>query len=161
MSRSASIALRIIDRSTKSPLSPIRTLQMLVDYGWNLLGADNSVLYLPVGDDDMFDWTCGNMSMKSLMELLTEKELAGELVGVYMSWRDMGIGGDVLLWQESNMIQKNVLVSMSLCIDASRKTLIHESGLEITDVSWYLTRLLPAFNQGDTYVEYYVYDEHI
>ena len=43
----------------------------------------------------------------------------------------------------------------------NRKILVDDGRFKITDVNWYLTKLLPVFNQGDTLVEYFTYEEHI
>ncbi len=51
------------------------------------------------------------------------------------------------------MLQKGIHTSMSFCLTRNRKTLSNDN--------WYLTRLLPIFNQGNTLVEYFTYEEHI
>lgn len=161
MSISASINLRIVDYHSGAVVSPIKTITMLTDYGWNLINLEGSVFYLPVGDDDMFNWTDGKMDLPSLIKILEAKELKNELIGIGIRWQNTDIGGEILLWTEKAMLEKKIHTSMSFCIDGSRKSLFDEGYPNITDVNWYLKRLLPIFSQDDTLIEYYTYNQHI
>jgi len=160
MSVSTSIDLRIVQSMSGTIVSPMKILEKLVSNGWNLFDKKGCVSYLPVGDDDMFNWTGKKMNGTSLMEILKEKELIGELIGVGLTWKSTGIGGEVLLRQEKEMQRKGIHVSMSFCLTRNRKLLSDYDCLKITDVNWYLTKLLPIFNQGNTLVEYFSYEEY-
>ena len=161
MSVEASIDLRIVRYATGAIVSPIEIVKILASCGWSFVNPEGYVYYLPVGDNDMFDWKDGKMDIPSLIKILEEKELENELIGVGMRWQNTEIGGEILLWPERKMAEKKIHTSMSFCLDGSRQVLSCEGYQKITDVNWYLTKLLPIFNQGDTLVEYYTYEEHV
>lgn len=95
------------------------------------------------------------------MKILQEKEKRNELIGLVLTWQDSDMGGDLLLWPKNEMISKKIHTSTTLSLSMNRKLLIDDGQLKITDVNWYIVNLLKIFNQGDTLVEYYTYEEHI
>jgi len=161
MSVSASIDLRIVDVSSKKVILPIKTLTILAQNGWSLINQYGYAGYLPVNDNDEFNWQGEKINEPALMEILQKKEDLDELVGVNIYWQNTEIGGSILLWTEKIASQKKIHTPMSFICDGNRKILSDDYHCKITDVNWYLTKLLPAFNQGDTIVEYFTYEEHI
>ncbi len=159
MSISASIDLRIVESSSGKIVSPIKTLGLLRSNGWNVFNKNGFVFYLPIGDNEMFDWIGNKIDEVPLMQILEEKEQKGELIGIGLTWQNTEIGGEVLLWSEKEMMLKNIHTSMSFCLTRDRKIL--DSHLKMTDVNWYLTKLLPTFDQKNVCVEYFTYEEHI
>jgi hypothetical protein len=159
MSISASVNLRIVHLKTKNILSPVKTLEILINHGWQI-SHDENIFYLPLGDNDMFNWTKSKISIPSFMEILKKKEEQKELIGVAMTWQNTTIGGEILLYHAEEMKKHQIHTSMDFCL-SDRKILSDFGDFKITDVNWYLERLLPVFNQGNTYVEYYEYSEHI
>lgn len=161
MSISASIDLRIVTFDLSAAIPPMKTIELLMIHGWNPVNPDGEVNYLPLGDNEMFNWTHSKISVASLIKILEEKEHRGELVGVTMTWQNTFIGGQVLLRREKEMLQEETFISMSFSLTINRKILTNSDNFKITDVNWYLERLLPIFNQGDTRVEYFTYEENI
>ena len=160
MSVSASIDLRVVQSSTGKLITPIKAIELLAHYGWSLQ-RDGYVCYLPPGDGDNFGWDGRRMSIESLMAILTKKEDLSELIGVLLTWKNTDIGGNLLLYGNKKSLEKDFFTPISFHIDGNRKQLVINDSYGMTDVNWYLEKLLPAFNQGDTYVEYFSYDEHI
>lgn len=161
MSVSASIGLRIRQFGLTNTISQTKTLKLLISHGWNLVNPDGEVSYLPPGDDDNFNYIHSKISVPSLMRILEEKEQKGELIGVTLTWQDTFIGGDLFLWSEKEALEKKIHTPMSFGLDINRKTLTNQDNFEMTDVNWYLERLLPIFNQNNMRVEYFTYQEHI
>ncbi|MFH0897954.1 MAG: hypothetical protein V1855_00045 [bacterium] len=160
MSIEASIDLRIIHAISGDVISPTKTLEILASSGWSLINQNGYARYLTIGGGDMFDWQSSKMETELFMKILKAKEEEGGLVGVGISWQNTEIDGEILLYCEKEMLEKKINTSMSFCL-GDRKMLVDDVRLKITDVNWYLTKLLPAFNQGDTIVEYFTYEEHI
>lgn len=160
MSVSASIGLRIVNLNSGACFSQIKILEMLINCGWKLQ-RNGYVCYLPMGDNDNFGWTGGLMNMEELMDLLRNKERQGELIGVLLTWQNTEIGGDLLLWSAEDALQKRILTPVSFNLTNNRKILTSDDQSKTTDVNWYLTKLLPVFNQGDSIVEYYTFEEHV
>jgi len=162
MSVDASIYLRIVEYKTGVVISPTETLKILLRNGWRVISDNGEAFYKSLnvnGDDDISNWITGKISLPELMKIFEEKEQKGELIGVMMTWQDTSIGGGVLLYREKEMHQKNIHTSMTFSLDSDRQLIPNIEPFKITDVNWYLTKLLPAFNQGDTVVEHFTYEE--
>ncbi len=156
MSIESSIDLRIVQTTSGSILSPIRTLEILIKNGWKLQ-RNGGVYYLNSNDSD---WASAAMSIESLMKILNEREQNDEHIGVTITWQDTNIGGEVILWSNKDMLQNKIHTSLSFLLTMNRQILADYGHFKITDVNWYLTKLLPAFNHDDSNVEYYTYEEH-
>jgi len=133
-------------------MSPVKVVQTLLDNGWTL-NDHGQVSYLLVGDRDDFDWQRQRIEMATLMEVLKQKEQRGELIGVVMTWKDTGIGGNFLI-RNDGWVSVNLSINRK-CIDRS------EDIGAITDVNWYLIRLLPAFQRNGLLVQSFSYEEHV
>jgi len=118
------------------------------------LSHDGFIGYIPLGDKDVFEWQEKEISIKTLTDILKAKQDANEIIGITMSWKDTGIGGDFLFWP------KNELLTFSMNINGTRQTIELESDYKITDFQWYLPKLLMSLNKVWT-VEYFSFDQHI
>ena len=106
---------------------------------------DGVVSYLAVRDADDFNWRKDRISRDSLFEIVDEKEKLGELIGVVMYWRGTRIGGEFLFHSSS---------AMSMILSINR--IVNSKG--ITDVTWYLNRLVPALKKN---LESISFSEHV
>ena len=86
------------------------------------------------------------------MDILITKARSNEEIGVIMTWQDTNIGG-IFSFRNNDSIFVSLIMN--------RKIYFDKNNFQITDVNWYLTRLLPALNQGEMRVEYFTYEEHI
>ncbi|MBP2633658.1 MAG: hypothetical protein H6Q70_4286 [Firmicutes bacterium] len=151
MSVSASLDIKLIQRQTHELFS-VKIIEKLLDYGWNFKN-EGVVSFLPVGDKNNFDWQSNDISLESLINILENKEKAHEIIGIVMTWKDTGIGGEFL-------IIENQKISINLSIN--RRFIGDDiTNLKITDVNWYLSKLLPAFRCEDILLEYFCYQEHV
>ena len=164
MTIDASLNLRIVQNPALHSwivVPPSETVKLLVDYGWNLINKDGNVVYLPLHDDDAYNWTISPIDGKSIMKIIEEKEQLNEIVGIMLRWEDTEIVGKVLLWPEKKMKEKKLHTSMTFYLEPDRKMIDDPNYNNITDVNWYLLAILPALHEGDTFVESFTYDEHI
>lgn len=150
MSISASFDFALVSSQAKT-ISAVDTIQRMLQFGW-VLNDGGVVSYLPLGDKDDYDWQRANITLEELLPILREKERQDEIIGVSMTWKDTDIGGVFLFRNDGE-------ISISLSIN--RKVVDGNAGGEVTDVSWYLTKLLPAFSQGDLITESFLYKEHV
>ena len=150
MSLAASIDVKLV-KNKDSKFSIIEIIENLIDNGWNM--NDNGVItFLPLNDDDSYNWQRESISKEGAMSLLRKKELNNEVVGIALTWKNTNTGGTFLFWNYS---------SFSLNISINRKVLkIDEANTTITDVNWYLSRLLPILNRGNFRVESFSYEEN-
>ena len=159
MSMSASFGFRVVRSMGKELVSQTDIVRMLASHGWSFL-RNGYACYLPIGDNDDFAWAGEMISFTSLLKILEEKEQRSELIGVAMTWQDTGIDGELLLWSESESKKEQIHTPISFNMAANRKQSSFQENFNITDVNWYLERFLPAFNKGNSYVEYFTYNEY-
>jgi hypothetical protein len=152
------ISLRIVDVKSRCVVYPTEILKILLAGGWRILSEDGTAFYKSPGDDEDADWIISKISLTELIKLFEEKEQKGELIGTVMTWQDTSIGGEVLLYREKEMLQNGIQTSMVFGLSCDRKIAANYS---FTDVNWYLEKLLPMFNQGNTIVEYFTFKELI
>ncbi|WP_411735174.1 hypothetical protein [Paenibacillus sp. M2] len=131
---SVSISIEI---SLSKQISRMTILRKLVDFGWSY-NDQGKVTYLPIGDDNEFNWQRKSIPLEELLKILVIKDNQRELIGVAMTWKDTDVGGTFL-------IEENGTILMSP--DINRKVLDVESYNKITDVNWYVTKLIPVFGQ--------------
>lgn len=147
MSVSAYLELKVV-HSQGCEMNPVALVEQLMDYGWEP-SINYEMSYLPLGDDGDFDWETEKFNLESLMATLREKELQGELIGVVLTWKDSGIGGQFLVYEDG---------TLSISMSINRK-FIDEVEEKITDLNWYLVRILPAFNREGQQVISFKYEE--
>lgn len=151
MSVSASIDIKLIQRQTHELFS-VRIIEKLLNYGWNFRN-EGSVSFLPIGDKDDFNWQNDDISLDSLINILKNKEQAHEIIGIVMIWKDTRVGGEFLII-ENQKISINLSINRKIISD-------NTTNLRITDVNWYLSKLLPAFNQEGILLDSFCYQEHV
>jgi len=133
MSVSASIDLQLAV-SNRSRLSRVEIVQSFLAFGWTL-NDGGGVSYLPVGDDDEFDWLTANINHDEVLEVLKKKEMLGELIGISMTWKESGIGGDFLLRSDG---------AISVILTKNIKRVI-ETGF--ADVNWYINKVITPLSR--------------
>ena len=57
-------------------------IKLFQQIGWDIYNPHGKVIYLPVGDDDMYDWQCEEISEIKLFDIISEKIAKKEQVGV-------------------------------------------------------------------------------
>jgi len=149
MSIAASIDVKLVKYSSRCVVQK-EIVQILLDYGWSL-NDNGKMTYLPVGDNGAFSWVSEDISTNFFMETLQKKEKLGENIGVNLTWKNTNVGGSFLFFDD------NVL---SVTLTINRKIFIRKNNLEVTDVNWYLERLLPPLNAEDLRIGHFAYEEH-
>lgn len=108
----------------------ISIVEKLNKSNW-LLNDNGKISYLPLNDDDNFDWESVSLEEKEdVLEIISEKEKQSELIGLVFTWDNTQIGGQFLF---SNNI-------FSLIPSLNRQKM---SNSNLTNRSWYLERLVP------------------
>ncbi|MBE7682941.1 hypothetical protein [Paenibacillus sp. P13VS] len=137
-----------IEIALSKPVARTIILQKLEEFGWSY-SDHGKVTFLPIGDVDDFDWQHECIPLEELFKILAEKDKQKELIGVVMTWRDTNIGGTFL-------VRENGTIIMSP--DIKRRILNVESYNKITDINWYMTKLVPVFGP---LLESISYEEHV
>jgi len=127
--------------------SPIRILEILHKAGWNF--DDHGLkVYLPIHDNGNFDWTFESISVEELFLILKEKSSLKELIGVVLTWEDSSVGGEFLLDYEGKI---TISLSINRCLTKNG----------ITDVSWYLERIIPFISEMKLKITSISFEEHV
>jgi hypothetical protein len=145
MSNSATIDINIL--LNDSPINVVEIINKLIDFGWSL-NDNGQISYLPLGDNDDFNWIRENISKEKLMNILIKKESQNELIGIAMTWNTSEIGGEFLFWGRGE-------ISINLNINKKLQNNL------FTDVNWYLEKLIIAFIDMGLKIEKYTYQEYI
>ena len=138
MSVSASLNITLASRDNQ-PLSSRKIIDSLLNSEWCLVN-NNKIYYLPLGDDDDFDWQENQITKDNFFEIVKQKEDTKEIIGVGLTWANTDIG--VIL-----LIHTNYQLSFSLTVN--RKKLQGN----ITNFNWYLEKILPCFETSFMTVE--------
>jgi hypothetical protein len=137
MSVSASINI-IVAKNEQQSIFAARIIEQLLSYGWSL-NDYGQMTYLPVGDQGDYNWQSEIISKEKLIKIVGEKEKNNEVVGIVLTWKDTNIGGDLLVWKDG---------SLSFSLSVNRKILNEDISINVTDVNWYLEKLLSGLNAG-------------
>ena len=141
MSISASISIYLSEGS-RSNLSLPDLFQNFVNEGWNYVNSKEEATILPLGDNDAFDWTSTSLSRDALFDIINKKQENKEIIGIELLRVDSEVGCELLIYNTN-------LMMFSLSI--ARKKIKAKGDTDITDFSWYLDSILPAFK--DLHVE--------
>jgi hypothetical protein len=146
MSVSASISVQL-ERRSNEKISAMQLINIFILNNWRL--QDNGkVSYLPLGDDDDFDWQYNEIMVEELMNIVSKKEVCGEIIGLLMLWDTTDIGVQLLIRSE---------LELSFSISVNRKTI--DNG-NITDVNWYLEKIITLLKKNDYIVESFAFEEY-
>ncbi len=144
MSITASIDIKLSCKEQKIMTSQ-EILKRFINNGWAVKNNDK-ILYLPLGDDDMFEWLDDLVNESELFEIIAKKEQANEIIGVGLTWRDTNIGGTILIYP-------NFDLTINLTIN--RRKLFND----ITDVNWYLEKIISCFDNSAVDVESFSFSQ--
>jgi hypothetical protein len=150
MSKSAALEIKLVKYNSKE-IMPSDVIQKLLTYGWTL-NDGGKVSYLPLGDIDDYNWQSAIMDQNNFMQIVLEKERRNEIVGVVLTWMATAVGGAVLIWTDGNII---------FDININRKFIDGIGDNRITDINWYIVKLLPALNRDGLIVEALKFIEHV
>ncbi len=73
----------------------------LDNIGWNWKNEEGETEFLPLNDNDNFNWCCKKITLAELFHLVNEKERNGEVVGIQLYYQS-GETGITLLANNSS-----------------------------------------------------------
>ena len=95
-------AFMILDCSNYSK-NLVDILKLFQQIGWDIYNPQGKVEYLPIGDNDMYDWQCEEMSETKLYDIIAEKIAKKEQAGVDLYYNN-GIEGVSFLAHTTDQI---------------------------------------------------------
>lgn len=117
--------------------------------GWTP-AFEGQITYLPLGDNDRFDWTAVPASEEPSVAIeLQRKCESREMLGIVLVWEDSECGGEFLVFPDGKF---------SIILSVNRRSL---AGFErSTDVSWYVHKLLISFEKSPLHIESIGWQSH-
>lgn len=149
MSVTASIDVQLARRNNKK-ISALQLINTFISGNWRVLDK-GIITYLPLGDHDYFDWQSDEINIEELTEIVNKKEACGELVGLELLWDTTDIGGHLLIHSELNF---------SFSIIINRKELNSLNNDRVTDINWYVERIIVLLKNSDYIVESFSFNEY-
>lgn len=138
MSISFSLNIKLENTTVQSK----EIVDFMIQNGWSII-KEGKITYLPLNDDEMFDWTVSEKSLSDFMKLVDEKERINELIGVELNWSNTNIGGHLLLYSGSDF---------SFQLNINTKYL--QTGYKIPDFDWYAKNIIGILIQQYRIQEY-------
>lgn len=124
-------ALMTLDCSNYSE-SIVDVLKIFQQIGWYIYNPQGKVEYLPVGDDDEYDWQCEEISEIKLYDIISKKIARKEQIGINLFYNNGTEGISLMAYNASQII---------LSITINRKTVKGQ----YTDMAWYLQNIIYKF----------------
>jgi hypothetical protein len=88
----------------KKKIDIVAAIEALCFYGWDLIEG-TTIGYLPLGDKDDFNWKYVPLELKAkVLEELRKKQLANEIIGITISYKNTEAGANLLFLPEENQI---------------------------------------------------------
>lgn len=140
MSVSASIEINL------SGTDSFNIMLNLLNAGW-VFNDNGYQTYLPVGDNDDWDWRSEKLTNEQLLSIIEKKQQLNEVIGVGLTWGDTGRGGELILG-----------IDNSLMFNISNNRLINDYFL--TDFDWYLRKLIHALDTGNILIQSVKFEEY-
>ncbi|WP_042202650.1 hypothetical protein [Paenibacillus camerounensis] len=143
MSISAWIDIYLSEQSG-AKLSALDLMKQFAKEGWDYADRNGEVTFLPLGDGDHFNWQSEAVDSDCILNIIELKQAQQEMVGIQLLLRDSEIRCDMLMFNTTR-------IGFSLSI--ARKSIGIQVGIDMTDFSWYLKRILPVFKNAGLQVE--------
>ena len=113
----------------------------------NALEENMSIEYLPIGDDDKYDWQCDEISESELYDIISKKIESKEQIGVNLFYCNGTEGISLMAYNTSQTI---------LSITINRKTVKGK----YTDMSGYLENIVYKLLNADVRLLSYKIEEY-
>ncbi len=114
--------------------------------GWGY--SDEQIEYLPLHDNDSFDWQKKTISVEELFSIISQKQELGELCGVVLYHQNSDKGVTILARNTKRFIVN---------ININRKTICGD----FTDISWYIENIIAKLEEIGCIIESVDYSEVI
>ena len=145
MSISALINLDFAER-LDCKINATNIIKCLINNGWRI-NCNHKISYIPLGDNGMYNWQEKELSYADFYEIIKQKEIANEDIGVDIYWKNTEIGLSLLIFSD-------LKVTLILSINRVK---IDLQDIDITDSSWYLQRIIPYLYKDKMVVVRYTF----
>lgn len=107
-------------------------LKIFQQIGWDIYNSQGKVEYLPIGDEDEYNWQCEDISEIELYNIISEKKAKKEQVGVNLFYNN-GMDGISLIAYTTDQIMLSITINRRIVQG------------KYTDMIWYLENIIYKF----------------
>ena len=129
----------------------IDVINLFNESGWKYYDEEKNIEYLPLGDDDDFDWQKKILSVDELKEMINNKQDKFERVGLNL-YHENSEAGITLLAKNT----KAIVIDLNI----NRKT-IENNRESITDIGWYFDNIVQRFKERGCPIDYVKFEEYV
>lgn len=129
----------------------IDVINLFSELGWKYYDDEKNIEYLPLGDDDEFDWQKEFLSEKELKELINNKQDRYERIGLNLYYENSEEGLTLLAKNT-----KEIVINLNI----NRRT-IENSRDSITDIGWYFNNIIQKFKERECPIDYIKFEEYV
>lgn len=129
----------------------IDVINLLSELGWKYYDAEKNIEYLPLGDDDNFDWQKKPLSEKELQELINNKQDIGERIGLNLYYKNSGEGITLLAKTTTEIV---------IGLNINRRT-VDNNRESITDIGWYFNNIIYRFRERECPIDYIKFEDYV
>lgn len=128
----------------------IDVINLFNESGWKYYNSDKQIEYLPLGDNDNFDWQYDFLSEKELQELVNDKQNNSERVGLNLYYEG-SVEGLTLLAEDT----REIMISLNI----NRRT-VEQNNESLTDIGWYFDNIIQKLKERKCPIEYIKFEEY-
>lgn len=126
-------------------------VDLLCNGGWTLYNDKKNIEYLPIGDDEDFEWVEDNITYEKIREIVEIKQQRNEMVGIHLFYKGTTYGVTLLLRDIQNI---------TISIDINRN-IIGEGRNSLTNFEWYFSNIIMTLNQDESLLISYKFEDYI
>ncbi len=104
-------------------------INVLEKIGWSYYDKEGYIEYLPLGDNDCYDWQKGKLDSAEFNDLISKKVTQKERIGISLFYQYGNEGTSMIATGTNDIL---------FCLDINRRILRDD----ITDLSWYLDNII-------------------
>lgn len=128
----------------------IDVINLFDESGWKYYDLENNIEYLPLGDEDEFDWQKKNLSARELKEIINIKQDKLERVGINLYYKNSDIGITLMAKNTEEII---------IDLNINRKT-VKDNRESITDIGWYFDNIIQRFFEKGCPIDSIKFEEY-
>ena len=129
----------------------VDVINLFNELGWKYYDLENNIEYLPLGDDDEFDWQKKNLSYRELQEIIDNKQDKFERVGLNLYYENSDVG--ITLMAKNT---KEIIIDLNI----NRKT-VENNRESITDIGWYFNNIIQRFFERGCPIDSFKFEEYV
>lgn len=124
-------------------------IEIFKKIGWEVRNKDNLTEYLPLRDNDQYNWQTAMLSDDDLTELILQKQNNSEKIGINLFYEHSDIGISMLAETTAEII---------LSLNINRQTVSDSNN--ITDICWYFNNIILKLHNAGCCIDCFQFSDY-